>query len=72
MFEKILPHNEHTVDRGIRVVLGLALLSLAFLGPHAWWGWLGLVPLLTGLIGSCPAYTLMGVSTCKHERLTTR
>lgn len=71
MLDKLLPKNEHTLDRAVRVVLGLALLSLAFVGPHAWWGWLGLVPLATGLLGSCPLYTLMGVSSCKREPRTT-
>ncbi len=71
MLEKILPNNEHTIDRAVRILLGLSLIALALVGPHAWWGWLGAVPLLTGLIGSCPAYTLMGVSTCKHQSRAT-
>ena len=65
MLSKILPSNEHSVDRLVRVVLGLGLLALVFVGPHSMWGLLGIVPLLTGLIGSCPAYTLLGISTCK-------
>jgi len=60
----LLPTNEHTVDRVLRVVLGLGILSLAFLGPKTAWGYVGLVPLVTGLVGSCPLYTLMGFSTC--------
>lgn len=60
----LLPTNEHPVERGLRVVLGLGVLSLAFLGPKTPWGWLGLVPLLTGVVGSCPLYTLLGFSTC--------
>jgi hypothetical protein len=64
MMSKILPSNEHTVDRGLRVVLGMFLLSLTFLGPHTPWGFVGLVPLLTGVLGSCPLYTLFGLSTC--------
>ncbi len=60
----LLPTNEHPVERGLRVVLGLGVLSLAFVGPKSPWGWLGLVPLLTGLVGSCPLYTLLGFSTC--------
>lgn len=70
MIEKLLPRNEHTVDRAIRVVLGLALLALAVTGRLTPWGWLGVVPLLTGLIGSCPLYTLLGVGTCPIETKT--
>ena len=62
---EILPSNENSFDRVVRVVIGLALLALAFVGPHSMWGIVGVVPLLTGLIGSCPAYTLLGISTCK-------
>jgi len=68
----LFPANEHTIERALRVLVGLALLSMAFIGPHAWWGWIGLVPLLTGLIGSCPLYTMFGFSTCKtpHDNAT--
>ncbi|MEZ4217571.1 MAG: DUF2892 domain-containing protein [Myxococcota bacterium] len=59
-----MPRNEHTVDRVLRVALGLGLLSLAFVGPQTPWGWLGAIPLVTGLVGSCPLYTLLGLSTC--------
>lgn len=61
---RLFPRNESTIDRGIRVVLGLGLLSLVFVGPETPWGWLGLVPLATGLLGSCPLYTVLGVSSC--------
>jgi hypothetical protein len=60
----IFPRNEHAVDRVIRVVAGLALLSLVWIGPQTAWGWVGLVPLVTGLVGSCPLYRLFGISTC--------
>lgn len=66
----ILPKNEHSIDRAVRVVLGLALLSLTFIGPHSLWGLVGLVPLLTGILGSCPLYTVFGFSTCKVEPKT--
>lgn len=62
--EKLLPRNEHTIERVIRVVLGLGLLSLVVVGPQTMWGLVGLVPLATGAIGSCPLYTLFGFSTC--------
>ncbi len=64
MMEKLLPTNEHGVERGLRVVIGLVVLSLVFVGPKSLWGLLGIVPLATGLLGSCPLYTLLGISTC--------
>lgn len=60
----IFPRNEHSVDRVIRVVLGIGLLSLVWIGPQTAWGWVGLVPLVTGLVGSCPLYRIFGISTC--------
>jgi hypothetical protein len=68
MFEKLLPNNESTLDRGVRVLLGLGVLSLAFVGPRTAWGYLGLVPVVTGLLGSCPLYTLFGFSTCSMKK----
>lgn len=65
---KLLPSNEGTIDRALRVVVGLALLALAFVGPRTPFGFLGIVPLATGLLGSCPLYTLFGVSTCAMKR----
>jgi hypothetical protein len=65
MMDKLLPRNEHTIDRAVRVVLGLGLLSLVFVGPQTMLGLLGIVPLATGLLGSCPLYTLFGIGTCK-------
>ena len=61
----LLPRNEHAIERGARVVLGAGLLSLVFVGPQTLWGLIGIVPLATGLLGSCPLYTVLGVSTCK-------
>ena len=60
----LLPTNEHPVERVVRVILGLGVLSLAFVGPKTAWGYLGVVLLATGLLGSCPLYTLFGWSTC--------
>lgn len=60
---RILQANEHTIDRVLRVVIGLVLLSLVFVGPHTLWGLVGLVPLFTGLAGTCPLYSLFGLST---------
>jgi len=55
--------NEGTLDRTIRIVLGLALLALVFVGPRSWLGLVGLVPLLTGVVGFCPLYRLIGIRT---------
>lgn len=59
--------NEGTIDRVLRVLVGLGLLSLAFVGPQTPWGYIGVVPLLTGLVGFCPLYTLLGMNTCPLE-----
>ena len=56
--------NEGTADRVIRVIAGLGLLSLAFMGPQTPWGYIGVVPLATGLLGNCPLYSILGISTC--------
>jgi hypothetical protein len=59
--------NEGTLDRAIRVIVGLALLAGFFLMPEASYRWallIGVVPLVTGLMGSCPAYSLLGINTC--------
>lgn len=53
------------IDRAIRILLGAGLLSIVFVGPQTPWGYLGLVPLLTGVIGFCPAYCPLGLSTCR-------
>jgi Inner membrane protein YgaP-like, transmembrane domain len=63
MFEKILPRNVHDLERIVRVILGAALLSLVFVGPRTAWGWIGALLLVTGLVGSCPLYTVLGWST---------
>ncbi len=60
--------NEGTVDRVLRVIAGAALVSLVFVGPETPWGWIGLVPLVTGLVGNCPVYSLLGISTCPVKR----
>jgi len=59
--------TEHPVERVIRVLLGLVLLSLVFVGPKTPWGWIGIVLLATGLTGLCPLYTLLGISTCPRK-----
>lgn len=61
--------NEGTIDRVLRVAVGVLLLALTYSQTIGAWGWIGLVPLATGLIGWCPLYTLLGVNTCPAKRL---
>ncbi len=65
--KRTLGVNEHAIERVLRILIGLGLLSLVFTGPRTAWGWIGLLPLLTGLSGLCPLYTLLGVSTCRRK-----
>ncbi len=64
MLNKLLPTNEHKIERVVRVLAGIGLLSMTFVGPKAMWGLIGILPLATGLVGSCPLYTVLGISTC--------
>ena len=59
--------NVGSVDRVLRIVLGLVLIALVFVGPKSAWGWIGLVPLITGLFRTCPLYSLVGVNTCRTD-----
>lgn len=59
--------NVGTVDRGIRVLVGVVLIALTLAGVIGVWGWIGLVPVLTGLFRFCPAYTVLGVRTCQVD-----
>ena len=56
--------NVGGIDRILRIVVGIVLIALAATGTVVWWGWLGVVPLLTGLVSFCPLYPLLGFSTC--------
>lgn len=55
--------NEGGLDRLLRVIVGIAILSLVFVGPKTPWAWLGLVPLLTGIVGFCPLYAVLRLNT---------
>jgi O-antigen ligase len=55
------------IERIVRTVAGLILIALAATGTVGLWGWLGLVPLATGLIGWCPPYSLLGINTCQNR-----
>jgi len=60
--------NVGNIDRILRVIVGAVVVSLVFVGPQTAWGWLGLVPLVTGIVGTCPAYSLFGLNTCGVKR----
>lgn len=59
--------NVGGIDRVLRLVVGAGLISLVFVGPQTPWGWVGVVPLLTAVVGFCPAYTLIGLNTCSKK-----
>lgn len=62
-----MKQNVHNTERVIRILIGLGLISLVFVGPQTVWGWLGVIPLVTGIIGWCPPYAMLGISTCKTK-----
>jgi Protein of unknown function (DUF2892) len=66
--KEFLKRNVGGIDRGVRITLGGVLVALAATGAVGAWGYLGIVPLLTGLVGWCPPYALLGWNTCatKH------
>jgi hypothetical protein len=63
-----MKHNVGGIDRVLRTLLGLGLIALAVTGTIGAWGYIGVVPLLTGLVGICPAYKLLGLSTCPLQK----
>jgi Inner membrane protein YgaP-like, transmembrane domain len=65
---KIVKKNIGSTERVLRVLAGLGIISLAFVGPSSPWAFLGIIPLATGLIGWCPPYALLGISTCKNGK----
>ena len=60
--------NEGTIDRAVRIIAGLILIALTATGTVGVWGWIGIMPLLTGAIGFCPAYSIFGISTCPMKK----
>ncbi|MBN8892008.1 MAG: hypothetical protein BGP12_13220 [Rhodospirillales bacterium 70-18] len=56
--------NIGTIDRVLRLVIGVVLIALVFVGPQTPWGWLGLIPLATAAFRFCPLYSLLGMNTC--------
>ncbi|MBL8395491.1 MAG: DUF2892 domain-containing protein [Candidatus Accumulibacter sp.] len=63
-----MKNNVGGIDKTLRIVVGIALITLAALGVVGAWGWIGVVPLLTGLLGVCPAYSLLGMNTCPLKK----
>ena len=63
----MLKNNVGGLDRILRIVVGLVLVSLVFVGPKTPWGWIGLVPLITGLVRICPLYSLIGANTSPRK-----
>lgn len=61
---RVLCVNEHPAERVVRVLIGVALVGAAASGALGSWAYLGVVPVVTGLLGNCPLYTLLGISTC--------
>ena len=61
--------NVGTVDRVLRVAAGVTLIALTLTGTIGLWGWIGVVPVLTGAVGSCPLYSLLGFSTCPMKKI---
>ncbi len=59
--------NVGSVDKILRIIVGLALIAIVFVGPQTPWGWIGVIPLLTALIGFCPLYKVIGVNTCRTK-----
>jgi Protein of unknown function (DUF2892) len=66
-----MTRNVGRLDQVVRVIIGLAILSLAFFGPKTPFGFLGIIPLVTVLVGFCPLYTVLGISTCERRPGTT-
>jgi|TARA_B100001057_G_C22819496_1_gene938824 hypothetical protein len=65
--EWIMSINMGSADRIIRAIVGIVLLALVFVGPQTAWGWIGIVPLATAAVGNCPAYSILGIKTCKKQ-----
>jgi fatty acid desaturase len=66
--EIVMKTNEGAIDRSVRVVAGLILIGLAYTGTVGLWGYIGVIPLITGVVGMCPLYSLLGINSCPMPR----
>ncbi|MBR9843443.1 MAG: DUF2892 domain-containing protein [Rhodobacteraceae bacterium] len=62
-----MTRNVGSIDRALRIIVGIVLLALVFVGPKTMWGLIGIIPLATALMGNCPLYSIIGVNTCKTK-----
>ena len=62
-----MTQNVGNIDRILRIIVGIGLLSIVFVGPKTWWGLIGLIPLTTAFMRNCPAYSILGVNTCEKK-----
>ena len=60
--------NSGSIDRALRVVVGAVLVGLALTGNVGAWGWIGAIPLVTGIVGLCPLYSMLGINTCPVKK----
>lgn len=63
-----MKQNVHNIERAVRIIIGLVLISMTFWGPTSPWFLIGIVPLLTGILGWCPPYSLLGINTCNLKQ----
>lgn len=62
-----MTQNVGSIDKWLRIAAGVVILGLGAIGPLGWWGLIGIVPIATGLMGSCPVYSLIGMNTCSRS-----
>ncbi len=60
--------NEGVPDRALRIIVGMVLIALVYTDKIGMWGWIGVVPLVTGAVGVCPLYRILGISTCPAKK----
>jgi Protein of unknown function (DUF2892) len=68
--ENCMKANVGSIDRALRIILGLALIAMTLMGTIGAWGWIGVVPLATGALGNCPLYSVLGFSSCPVKTRT--
>jgi hypothetical protein len=63
-----MKHNVGGIDRIARIIVGLTLIGLTLIGQIGTWGWIGIMPLVTGAFGFCPPYAIFGINTCSMQK----